>query len=126
MAVAAVWARAASRPAANTLSTARRARSDSISTRSAAPRGAHRLGSELAGEQDHDRIAAGGGDMGGAGVVADGQRGCPRQCGQPGDLGAPDQIDGIGADRTDRAPERLLAGDADDDRQIRGAPKPVR
>ncbi len=60
--------------------------------------------------------------MGGAGIVADRERGHPCQCGERRKIGAADEVEAIGADVADRAGDRLFAGNPSHDGQ---QPSPV-
>ncbi len=114
----AVSGRAASRPAESTVSTLIAARSGSTSTRTATPRGAHRLWVGGARKQDDHSLSARCGDVRRAGVVTYRQRGGAGQPSELGQVGLADQIDSLWADRPNRASERFFPGSADDHRQI--------
>ena len=68
-------------------------------------------------------MAAGGGDMCRAGVVADRQSGRPGQSGERRNVGAAYEINRLRADITDRVAEILLAVNAHQNGHVTGAPQ---
>ena len=71
-------------------------------------------------EQDYDRVSAGGGDMGGAGIVSYSQRGRAYQSGQRRYVGASDKVHGVAANIADHATEIRFAMDTHQDRLVTG------
>ena len=74
-----------------------------------------RVGSS--GKQHDDRTTAGRGNMRGAGVVPNREKGSIGKIGQAGETGAADEVDGIGASRADLGSEQLFAAGANNDRK---------
>src|SRR5438270_12803196 len=72
------------------------------------------------GKEDDDRMTAGRGDVRGAGVIPDGKSGGIRQIDKAGELGATDEVDRVGAMRTDFGGERLFTRSPDDDGESAG------
>src|ERR1700730_766026 len=72
------------------------------------------------GEEDDDRLTARRSDVRGTCVIADGKSSSISQIDKAGKLGAADEVDRVGAARTDFGRERLFARSANDDGEEAG------